>query len=336
MRILILGGTKFLGRHLVDASLERGHQVTLFNRGESNPDLYPELETLVGDRDGGLRPLEGRSWDIAIDTSGRAPRLVKAAAKLLADKVEHYTFLSSISVYADRSVTNIDEDSEVARLADPSSEDVVADYGPLKAICEREATSAMSGRVLNVRAGLIVGPYDYTARFTYWPWRIARGGELLAPGHPDQPVQFIHARDLADWILDMAAQRRAGTFNVTGPDQPMTMRQFLEACREAVGSNARFTWVDEDFLLERRVEPFTEMPVWVPRAIEGMLSVDIAKGLAAGLTFRPIADTVRETQAWHESLPADPKSRLYRVEGKAGLTPDREAALLAEWHARCA
>jgi 2'-hydroxyisoflavone reductase len=327
----------FLGRHLVDAALSRGHEVTLFNRGRSCPDLFPGLESLAGDRDGGLEPLKGRRWDAVVDTSGRAPRIVRDSARLLADAVEHYAFLSSISVYADRGVRRIGEDAPLAILADESSEDVVADYAPLKARCEREVAAALPGRALIVRAGLIVGPWDYTARFTYWPWRIARGGEVLAPGDPDHPVQFVHARDLADWIVGMAEERRGGTFNATGPKQPTTMGHFLDACRDAVGSDARFTWVDEDFLLEREVIAFTELPLWVPKAIEGMLDVNIDKALAAGLKFRSLAETVRETQAWHDTLPSDaddPGARLYRVEGKAGLTPEREASMLAEWHAR--
>lgn len=336
MKILILGGTKFLGRHLVDAAVARQHEVILFNRGQTNPNLFPELETLFGDRDGNLEALKGRRWDAVIDTSGRVPRIVKASAALLADAVEHYSFLSSVSVYADRSVRGLDEDAPVAQLSDENSEDVAAEYAALKARCELEVTAAMSGRALNVRAGLLVGPYDDTGRFTYWPRRVARGGEVLAPGHPDRQVQFIHARDLADWIVRMAEERRAGTLNATGPARPLTMAQFLEACREVTGSDARFNWVDEDFLLERNVVAFTELPLWLRKVSEGMLAVNIERALAAGLTFRPLAATIRETLAWHESLSADAdeySSRLYKVEDKAGLSPEREASLLAEWRA---
>lgn len=337
MKILILGGTKFLGRHLVAAAVERQHEVTLFNRGQTNPHLFPEMETLVGDRDGFLEALKGRRWDAVIDTSGRVPRIVRASATLLADAVEHYTFLSSVSVYADRSVKGMDENAPVAQLSDENSEDVVADYGALKARCELEVAGAMGGRALNVRAGLLVGPYDDTGRFTYWPWRISRGGEVLAPGHPDRPVQFIHARDLSDWIIKMAEGRRTGTLNATGPEQPLTMAQLLEACRAVTGSDASFTWVGEEFLLEREVIAFTELPLWLRKVSEGMLAVDVEKALAAGLTLRPLAATIGETLAWHEGLSADADehaSRLYNVEGKAGLSPEREASLLAEWHAR--
>jgi 2'-hydroxyisoflavone reductase len=337
VKILVLGGTKFLGRHLVEAAVTRRHEVTLFNRGRTNPKLFPELETLAGDRDGNLEALKGRRWDAVFDTSGRVPRVVRASATLLADAAEHYTFLSSVSVYADRSVKGIDEDAPAAQLSDEDSEDVAADYGALKARCEREVTAAMSGRALNVRAGLLVGPFDDTGRFTYWPRRVSRGGEVLAPGRPDRPVQFIHARDLADWIVRMAEERRTGTFNATGPERPLTMAQFLEACREVTGGDARFTWVDEDFLLEREVIAFTEMPLWLRKVSEGMLAVNTEKALAAGLTFRPLAATIGETLAWRESLSADDdeySSRLYKVADEAGLRPEREASLLAEWRAR--
>ena len=337
MKILILGGTRFLGRHLVEAALARGHEVTLFNRGQTNPGLFPDVETLIGDRDGGLEALKDRRWDRAIDTSGRLPRIVKASAELMAGAVGHYCFLSSVAVYDNRSASDVDENEAVTQLADEGSEDVVADYAPLKARCEQAVMAAMSGRALNVRAGLLVGPWDDTARFTYWPWRIARGGEVLAPGRPDQPVQFIHARDLADWIVRMSEEGRTGTFNATGPNQPLTLAQFLTACRAATGGDARFTWVDEDFLLEREVISFTEMPLWLREGRDGLLAMNIGKALAAGLAFRPLAETIRETFDWHESLSAGPDNalaKLYRVEGKAGLTPEREARLLAAWHER--
>lgn len=327
MRVLILGGTKFLGRHLVNAAVARSHQVTLFNRGQTNPDLFPDLETLVGDRDGDLEALRGRRWDVAIDTSGRLPRVVKASARLLAEAVEHYSFVSSVSVYSPRFARGIQENAPVANLTDETSEDVVADYAALKVRCEREVTAAMSGRALNIRSGLIIGPYDDTGRFAYWPWRVSLGGEVLVPGHPDRPVQFIHARDLSDWIIKMAEERRTGTLNATGPEQPLTMAEFLEACREVTGSDARFSWVAEDFLLEREVVAFTELPLWLRKVSEGMLAVDIEKALAAGLTFRPLATSIRETLAWLETLTGDINEhapRLYAFGDKAGLRPQRE------------
>lgn len=335
MKLLILGGTKFLGRHLVDGAVARRHEITLFNRGQSNPNLFPQLETLVGDRDGDLSALKGRRWDAVIDTSGRVPRLVKASASLLANAVEHYTFLSSVSVYADRSVHGMDENGAVAELSDENSEDVVADYAALKARCEMEVTNALRGRALNVRAGLLVGPYDDTGRFAYWPRRISQGGEVLAPGKPDRPVQFINARDLADWIIKMVENRIAGTYNATGPSDTLTMGEFLETCRLVTGSDARFTWIDDAFLLDHQVIAFTELPLWLRTGREGMLAVNLEKALAAGITFRRLVETIKETLAWDADRPADTdeySQRLYSVHDKAGLTREREAALLAEWH----
>jgi 2'-hydroxyisoflavone reductase len=338
VKVLILGGTKFLGRHLVDAARERRHEITLFNRGQTNPNLFPELETLIGDRDGNLAALKGRRWDAVIDTSGRIPRVVKASATLLADAAEHYTFLSSVSVYADRSVHGIYENAPAAQLPDKNSEDVDAHYPALKATCEQEVNEAMKGRALNVRGGLLVGPYDDTGRFAYWPRRIAQGGEVLAPGKPDRPVQFIHARDLADWIVKMVENRRTGTYNATGPEHALTMGQFLETCRAVTGADARFVWTDESFLLDHEVIAFSELPLWLRTVSEGMLAVNTEKALAAGLTFRSLAATIKETVAWDAERSADTdeySQRLYKNIGqKAGLTPEREAMLLAEWRER--
>ena len=336
MRLLILGGTTFLGRHLVEAARARGHEITLFNRGQTNPDLYPELQTIIGDRDGNLDALKGQVWDTVIDTSGRLPRLVKVSATLLADACGQYIFLSSVSVYSKRGVKDIGEDAPLAQLANEGSEDVVADYAALKVLCEREVTNAMRGRALNVRAGLLVGPYDNTARFTYWPWRIAQGGEVLAPGDPARTIQFIHARDLADWLIHAAEEQLTGTLNATGPEHPLTMGDFLEACRQVTSSTAQLTWVDEEFLLDHEVIAFTELPLWLRQASEGMLAVNIQKARAAGLRSRPIEDTIRETFERHAKLCADADDRscrLYKVEGKAGLTPQRERSLLETWHA---
>ncbi len=219
MRILILGGTVFVGRHLVEAALARGHEVTLFNRGQHGPDLYPGVEKLRGDRDGGLDALRGRRWDAAIDTCGYVPRIVRASATLLANAVDHYTFISSVSVYPEAHTRHLDEDSPVGALDDESVEDVTPEtYGPLKALCEQAAEGAMSGRALTIRPGLIVGPHDPTDRFTYWPRRVAQGGEVLAPGRPERPVQIIDARDLAAWTLQLVASGARGVYNATGPD----------------------------------------------------------------------------------------------------------------------
>ena len=323
MKILVLGGTLFLGRHLVEAGLERGHEVTLFNRGRTGAGLFPEVEKLQGDRDAGdLEALRRRRWDAVVDTSARVPRWVRDAAGLLAGAVEHYTFVSSISVYADTSRPGTDEAAPVHTLADETVEDITSAevYGALKVLCERAAEKAMPGRVLSVRAGLIVGPYDPTGRFTYWVHRIARGGDVLAPEPRDQTVQLVHGRDLADWIIGMADRRETGVFNATGPKRPLTMDGLLEAIREASGSDARLSWADERFLVESGVEEWSELPLWLAPGANpesaSFMAVDVRKALAAGLRFRPLAATIRDTLEGAETSPA------------AGLDPDRERELL--------
>ncbi len=333
MKLLILGGTVFLGRHIVEVALARGHTVTLFNRGQRNPDLFPELEKLRGDRlaPDGLAALKGRWWDAVIDPSGYVPRAVRASVELLAEAVEHYTFISSLSVYADSRQLGIAETYPVGTLADPTVEQVTGEtYGPLKALCEQAAETALPGRVLTVRAGLIVGPNDPTDRFTYWPARVARGGEVLAPVRPDYRVQFVDVRDLAGWIVRAVEARTAGVFNATGPDGVGTLGEVLETSRLVSGSGARFTWVGEPFLLEQKVGPWMELPLWIPDSdpdAAGFSAFDCGRALEAGLAFRPLVETVRDTLAWAATRPADHAWR-------AGLPPEREAELLRLWHAR--
>lgn len=337
MKLLVLGGTKFVGRHVVEAALARGDEVTLFNRGLHNAELYPEAEKLRGDRDGGLGALRGRRWDAVVDTSGYVPRVVRASAEALADSVGLYVFVSSVSAYADFS-RPVDEGSPTGTLTDESTEEVTgATYGPLKALCERAAEEAMPGRVLGVRAGLIVGPYDPTGRFTYWTERVARGGEVLAPAPPGRQVQFVDARDLSGWMLRMAEARRAGVFNASGPGYPLTMGDFLEACREGCGSDARFTWVGEQFLLDAGVEPWGGLPLWLPESAEShrfFLSVNCERAVAAGLTFRPVAETARDTLAWQRAgspgMAADAPNSVQ----SATLAAGRERELLEAWHRR--
>lgn len=325
MQLLVLGGTVFLGKHVVRDALARGHDVTLFNRGRHNPELFPEAERLRGDRDGDLAALHGRSWDAVVDTCGYVPRIVRASAEALADATEHYTFVSSVSVYADLSQPGPSESAPVGRLGDPSIEDVTGEtYGPLKALCEEAAESAMPGRVFNVRPGLIVGPDDPTDRFTYWPRRMRRGGRVLAPGDPRQPVQVIDVRDLASWIVRAAEQRVVGVYNATGPDGVLEMGGFLDVCVRAAGKgaeSAQIVWVDETFLIEQGVAPFSELPVWVPSSSPGVFTVDIRRALAHGLTLRPVDDTVADTLAWDATLPEDRELR-------AGLSAARERELL--------
>ncbi len=296
MKLLILGGTKFLGRHLVEAALARGHEVTLFNRGQHNPGLFPQVETLIGDRDGKLDALRGRRWNAVIDTSGYVPRIVRMSAELLADAVEHYTFISTVSVYRlDKPA--VDEQGAIGTIEDETNEEFLGpNYGPLKALCERAVQTALPGRSLIVRPGLIVGPHDSTDRFTYWPQRVARGGEVLAPGRSDVPIQVIDARDLAEWTVKMTEAQNTGVYNATGPASPMTLEQVLQECRTASESDATFTWVSDAFLEEQKVGPWLEIPLWIPEAYVmpgedkpsvGLFQIDCSKAIAAGLSFRP-------------------------------------------------
>lgn len=327
MRLLILGGTLFLGRHLTQAALERGHTVTLFNRGQQNADLFPGVEKLRGDRDGDLTALEGGRWDAAIDVHGRVPRIVRMSADLLAPAVGHYTFISTTSIYGDQSIPNMDEHAPLATIADPTIEDPTGpNYGPLKALSEQAVEAALPGRALIIRPGLIVGPHDPTNRFTYWPRRIARGGDLLAPDGPEHPARFIDARDLAAWTIRMIESGATGIYNARGPNDSLTFGKLLATSKDITGSDARFVWVNEQFLLDAGVRPYTEMPLWVPTLPEraGFYSINSGKAIAAGLTFRPIAATIRDTLAWDATQPPDAPL-------PCGLRPERERALLAAW-----
>lgn len=342
VKLLILGGTIFLGRHLVEAALAREHDVTLFNRGQHNPDLYPMVEKLRGDRDGHLAPLQGRQWDAVIDTCGYVPRIVRASAELLASNVGHYTFISSASVYADFSVPGLDESAAAGALPDGAVEEVTSEtYGPLKYLCEQAVERSMPDRALIIRPGLIVGPHDPTDRFTYWPRRVAQGGEVLAPGRPDRQVQFIDVRDLAEWIVRMVESGQTGVYNAAGPDYTLTMQGLLDECKAVTGGDAHFIWVGEQFLVEAGVAPWVEIPLWLP--IEevdatsiGFLALDCRKALTAGLSFRPLADTIRDTLAWDTARSATPAaSSNYGFSlRRAGLKPEREADLLRAWRAR--
>ena len=328
MHILILGGTQFLGRHLVEAAQARGHTLTLFNRGRTNPSLFPDIEQIHGDRKESLAGLGGRKWDAVIDTSGYHPTTVTASAQALLDAVNRYLFISTISVYSDFTIANQNEDAPLARLDNPAAAEVNGEtYGPLKTHCEEVVQQTYGDRATIVRPGLIVGPHDPTDRFTYWPVRATRGGEILAPQSPQVPAQFIHASDLADWTLHLLESELSGVYNTTGPDYPLDLGELLETCQEVASVPSTLTWVTPEFLAEHQVAPFAELPLWVPPDMAGLLTVDCTRAHAAGLRHRPLAQTVAETVAWHKTLPTDHTPR-------AGLTPAREAELLAAWHSR--
>lgn len=328
--LLILGGTGFIGPHQVEYARRRGHRLTLFNRGRTNVDAFPDVEKLEGDRDGKLEALKGRRWDAVIDNSGYVPRHVRDSATLLRDQVDRYLFISTLSVFADFSKAN-DEDSPLAPLTEPGSEDVGKHYGALKALCEREVSAAFGDRSTIVRPGLIVGPGDTTDRFTYWPVRIDRGGEVLAPGSPTDPVLIIDVRDLAEWCVHLVEQSVSGVYNAVGPATRLTMGEMLSGIRSVTTSGATLTWVDADFLAEQKVRPWADMPVWFPPRGEmggfGLFKRD--RAIARGLTFRPLAVTARDTLDWFATLPADRRAKL-----RAGIAAEREREVLAAWHAR--
>ncbi len=335
MRFLILGGTSFVGRHLVDAALERGHEVAVFNRGHTNPGLWPEVQELRGDRDGDLDALKGHKWDAVVDTSGYVPRVVRASADFLRDTVRHYTFISSISVYADfRRGPN--ETAAVEQLTDSHSEHVEQHYGALKVGCELAVQELFPDAALIVRPGLIVGPWDPTGRFTYWPIRMARGGDVLAPQPRHLLLQFIDGRDLAAWVVRMAEQRAVGTYNATGPIHRPTLEDLLECCRRVANPEARIQWVSAEFLTERNVGQWQELPLWIVGSENaGLMDANISKAVEAQLTFRPMEETVRDTLAWAEAHPAwQAPGRQDVARPPAGLSPEREAQLLTEWHTR--
>lgn len=340
MDILILGGSRFLGRFLVEKALEKGHNVTLFNRG-SNQDIFPEIEQLKGDRDGDLEQLKGRKWDAVIDTCGFIPRTVSKSSKLL-NHVQHYTYISSCSVYKDQYEPGIDESGEIQTLDDEKVEEITRGtagpiyneyYGHLKTMSEIAAEKELPGKVLAIRAGLIVGPYDYSDRLPYWVKRISEGGEILAPGRPERQIQFIDVKDLAQWIIQMIEQNTTGIFNATGPDYSLTMGQFLEECKRVSCSDADFTWVSESFLMDNQVGAWGEMPLWIPEEYplpgsekpwNGFLAINNKKAIQNGLTFRPLSETIKDILKWEQNRPEG-------VERKAGMERQRETELLESW-----
>jgi 2'-hydroxyisoflavone reductase len=322
VNLLVLGGTKFLGRAVVEAALGRGDEVTLFNRGRTNPDLFPEVEKLQGDRDGDLSALLGRSWDAVVDTSAYVPQQARASADALAGAAGHYLFISSLSAYADAS-RPLDEESPLAEREESQPDDRLledfSNYGALKVLCERAAAEGFGGPTAIVRPGLIVGPHDPTGRFTYWPHRVARGGEVLAPAPAGSQVQFIDVRDLGEWIVDLSENRVEGPFNAANRD--VTWESLLETCRRVTGSDAQFVWIDPEFLMQQEVGQWMELPMWLYEDT-GLHTTDVSRAVEAGLTFRPLDETVRGTLDEAETT------------GEAGLDREREARLIAAWKAR--
>ena len=354
-RVLIHGGAggvgsqavqiaKAQGAYVIATASARNHEVTLFNRGQYSTEELSDVETIHGDRNSDLNQLAGRRWDAVIDTCGYLPRTVRASAAFLANSVDVYAFVSSQSVYADVSVRGIDENAPLQTLTaeqldnansiDSSGQSSAVTYGEmyggLKALCEKAAEEVMANRVLVVRPGLIVGPYDYTDRFTYWPVRVARGGEVLAPGRPDRFVQFIDARDLAEWTVSMIQRKRTGVYNAGGMPKTLTMRNVLDESKSVSQSDASFIWVDEEFLLQENVKAWGEMPLWLPEDaaphLKGFMFINCEKALAAGLAFRLLRDTVADTLVWHRTNQTN--------ELKAGINRDKEREVLRKWHER--
>ncbi len=335
-RILILGGTGFIGPHQVQYALDRGHTVTLFNRGRTNPGLFPKVEKLQGDRAAGdYKALAGREWDVVIDNPTTLPRWVREAGAALQGRAKQFIFVSTISVYAANDTPWADETAATATTDTPNEEDPAKRgqlYGPLKALSEKEAEKAFPGKTTIIRPGLIVGPGDLSDRFTYWPVRVRKGGEILAPGTPLDVVQVIDARDLAEFIVRCGEEGVTGTYNVTGPRSPLTMGEMLGAMRAQIpNSDAQFLWGDAAFLAEQKVRGWSDMPVWIPPIgpTAGFTRRSIKRALDKGLTFRPLADTVRDTLAFYDQQTEERKAQL-----RAGIAAAREQEVLAALRAR--
>jgi 2'-hydroxyisoflavone reductase len=331
MRLLVIGGTLFLGRHIVEAALARGHEVTLFNRGKTNPDVYPELEKLRGDRHtGDFAALEGRTWDAAIDTNGYVPKFVRGTAEALRDKLTNngtrYVFISSISVYSSEDAN--DENAPVSKIENEDTEEITGEtYGALKYLCERAVESVFPGQTLNVRAGFIIGKYDRVYRLPYWAERIARGGDILAP-RTDFPLQLIDARDIAEWIMHCLENGIAGDFNVTNVPAAIQYGEMLQTLHSAIGSEATFTHVDDEFLAQHEVRP-DQLPYWLPIQYINAHHTNVDKARAAGLTLRPFELTAREVADWVGANPFPDQFRQGIVQ--SGLSPEKEREMLAAW-----
>ena len=337
LKILILGGTRFIGLHMTSLALQRGHTLTFFNRGKTHTDKFPEIERIKGDRNGQIDGLKDRQWDVVIDNSGYVPRHARATAELLAPNVRQYIFTSSVSVYPNFTEPR-DEKSPVGKLQDETVEKVDGDtYGPLKALCEQAVEKAMPGRTCVIRPGLIVGPDDNTDRFTWWPARAARGGEFIAPGAPADPFQVIDVRDLAAFAIKAAEENVTGTYNLVSNVNSFKFGELTAACIAAAHKQAKpavapkAVWIPAEFLEEQKVEPWSEMPVWLPAKGDeaAFAGTSNAAALAKGLKISPLKKTVDDTMAWHLARPVEEREKL-----KSGIAPEKEAAVLAAWKAR--
>ena len=328
MKVLILGGTGISGPHLVRELRAAGHQLTLLNRGKRNPGLFKDVETLIGDRAGPLDVLEGRDWDVVVDNSGYFPKQVQLSAELLKGHAQHYIYVSSISAYADLTPPGIDEDYQLAELKDPDATQITNDnYGGLKAACEKIVEQTFGDNQTVIRPSYIVGPGDSSDRFTYWPVRVARGGEVLAPGRAADTVQFIDVRDMADFMRACVERKIKGRYNLCNPPGAVTMGELLDASKRISKSNASFTWASQSFIEQQKLIANGEVPIWAPPVGKeaGATLVSSARAVAQGLRFRDLDTTIKDTLAWHDQRPADQKAKL-----RAGLTAEREAELLKQ------
>ncbi len=321
MKLLILGGTVFLGRHTVAAALAAGHEVTTFNRGTHSLDEQAGVEKLVGDRSEVLEILKNRRWDAVIDTCGYDPAVVSKSVETLKDAVDNYVFISSVSAYKGFPTLGMDETAKVKSI-DAGDE---AEYGSLKVACELAVEKVFGKRTTIIRPGLIVGPYDPTDRFTYWPTRVSQGGRVIAPGDPERNIQFIDVRDLADWTIHLIENKITGLFNATGPEKPLTMRQFLNECNAVGGNFAQFIWMDDAALAKAEVSPWMEMPLWIPASDEehrGFLHLNCSRAQQAGLHYSKLSKTIQDTLSWDASMDS-------KRERKAGLPAEKEQQILA-------
>jgi 2'-hydroxyisoflavone reductase len=334
LRILVLGGTGFIGPHLVEYALSRGHTLTLFNRGRTKPGLFPKAEQLIGDRNvpDGHAALAGRTWDVVFDLPATTPQWVVNAAAVLKGKVDQYVYVSSTAAYKDFARSFPDETHPTQDPAPITGPDAAAaPFGNKKVRCEQLVQEAFGNGATIVRPGLIVGPGDLTDRFTYWPVRIEKGGEVLAPGKLDDPAQWIDARDLAEWMVRMVESRTTGVFNAVGPRTVCGIGELLYGIKACYANDTRFTWVPEAFLTEQKVRSWAEMPVWsyTGATTVAFCTTVVEKAVKAGLTFRPLATTVRDGMAWYHSRPAAEQEKL-----RAGISMEREREVLAAWHAK--